>query len=140
MKKETIEKEISIYTDAASRNNPGKSAYAFIFVEKDSVFFSFSKYIGKKTNNEAEYEAVINALKEAANKNFKKIKLYSDSELVVKQVNGEYKIKQEHLKKKAEEVKILEKYFEKISFENVSRENDFIQLCDRMCNEILDRH
>ena len=140
MKKETIEKEISIYTDAASRNNPGKSAYAFIFVEKKSVFFSFSKYIGKKTNNEAEYEAVINALKEAANKNFKKIKLYSDSELVVKQVNGEYKIKQEHLKKKVEEVKILEKYFEKISFENVSRENDFIQLCDRMCNEILDRH
>ena len=138
MKKETITREITIYTDAASRNNPGKAAYAFIFVEKKSVFFSFSKYLGKKTNNEAEYDAVINALKEAANQEFKKIKLYSDSELVVKQINGEYKIKQDHLKKKVEEVRILEKYFEKISFENVSREDEFIQICDRMCNAVLD--
>jgi len=133
-----MKKEIIIYTDAASRNNPGKAAYAFIFVKKGSIFFSFSKYLGKKTNNEAEYEAVINALKEAANQKFKKIKLYSDSELAIKQINREYKVKQEHLKKKVEEVKILSKYFDNISFENVPRENDFIQICDKMCNAVLD--
>lgn len=143
MKKEVKkkeEKEITIYTDAASRGNPGKSAYAYIFLENKSVFFSFSKYLGKKTNNEAEYEAVINALKEAANQGFKKIKLYSDSELVIRQIKREYKIKMPHLRKMVDEVRILENYFEKISFNNVSRENEFIQLCDKMCNVVLDEH
>ena len=131
---------ITVYTDAASRNNPGKAAYAFIFVRNPSVFFSFSKYLGKKTNNEAEYEALVNALKEAANQKFKKIKVFSDSELAVKQINGEYKIKEERLKKKADEIKRLSMYFKKISFENVPRENEYIQLCDKMCNIVLDEH
>ncbi len=139
MKKET-EKEITIYTDAASRNNPGNAAYAFIFVQKSSIFFSFSKYLGKKTNNEAEYEAVINALKEAKKQKFKEIKLFSDSELVIRQINGEYKVKQEHLKKKVEEVKELVGFFENISFANVSREHEFIQICDKMCNSVLDEN
>jgi ribonuclease HI len=134
-----VKDEISIYTDAASRNNPGKAAYAFVFVKNDSIFYSFSKYLGKKTNNEAEYEALINALKEAANQKFKKIKIYSDSELAIKQINGEYKVKHENLKKKVDEVKRLSMYFEKISFANVSRENDFIQICDKMCDAVLDK-
>jgi ribonuclease HI len=134
-----MKKEIKVYTDAASRSNPGKAACAFIFVQKESIFFSFSKYLGKKTNNEAEYEAVILALREAANQKFKKINIYSDSELAIKQIKGEYKIKKEHLKKKIEEVKILLGYFDKVSFFNVSRENEFIQICDKMCNAVLDK-
>ncbi len=130
---------VSIYTDAASRGNPGKASYAFIFVKNSSIFSSFSRYLGKKTNNEAEYEAVINALKEAANQKFKKIKLFSDSELVIKQIKGEYKVKKEHLKKKVDEIRRLINYFEDISFNNVPRENEFIQICDKMCNSVLDK-
>jgi ribonuclease HI len=132
--------EIRIYTDAASRNNPGKAACSFIFVENKKIFFGFSKYLGKKTNNEAEYEAVILALKEAANQKFIKIKLYSDSELVIKQINGEYKVKQDHLKKKIEEVQILSQYFTSASFKNVPRGNEYIKKCDKMCNDVLDKH
>jgi len=138
MKKEI--KEVIMYSDAAARGNPGKAACAFIFVQKSSIFFSFSKLLGKKTNNEAEYEAIINALKEAKKQKLKEIKLYSDSELVVRQIKGVYKVKQEHLKKKVEEVRMIIDYFDKISFDNVPRENEYIQICDKMCNSILDEN
>jgi ribonuclease HI len=133
-------KKVTIFTDAAARGNPGKAACAFVFVKNESIFFSSSKFLGNRTNNEAEYEAIINALKEACKQKFKQIKLYSDSELVVKQITGEYKVKQEHLKKKVEEVRKLNDCFEEISFENVPRENEYIQICDKMCNVVLDEN
>lgn len=138
-KSRTDIEEIEIYTDAASRNNPGKAAGAFIFLKKSSVFFTFSTFLGKRTNNEAEYDAVIMALKEAKKQKFKKIRVFSDSELVIRQINGLYKIKKLHLKKKIEEVSKLAKNFEEISFANVPRENEFIQICDNMCNDVLDK-
>lgn len=87
--------ELNIYTDGASRGNPGKAGAGIAIFNKDTPFDTISKYLGKKTNNEAEYEALLLALlwiKEHKYEN-KKITIYADSQLMVKQLNGEYKVK-----------------------------------------------
>ena len=128
---------IEIYTDGASRGNPGKSAFAFIFIKNSKVILLRAEYIGKTTNNVAEYKAIISALSEAVNRNIKKVLLTSDSELVISQIKGMYKIKAPHLKKLNEKVKGLETKFEIVDFKNTPREDRFISIADKLCNAIL---
>ncbi len=129
---------IEIYTDGASRGNPGNSASSFLFVKSNKVLFFSSEYIGEKTNNIAEYTAIINALKSAVKKRAKEIILTSDSELVISQITGSYKVKAEHLKKLHNEVIILSKKFKQIEFKHARRENKYIKIADKLCNMILD--
>ncbi len=128
---------IEIYTDGASRGNPGEGAIAFVFVEHEKVILFKAEYIGKTTNNVAEYRAMISALSEAINKNIKEVILTSDSKLVISQIKGVYKIKAEHLKKLNEKIKELSLQFDRIDFKNVKRENRFISIADKLCNTIL---
>ena len=128
---------IEIYTDGASRGNPGEGAIAFVFVEHEKVILFKAEYIGKTTNNVAEYRAMISALSEAINKNIKEVILTSDSKLVISQIKGVYKIKVEHLKKLNEKIKELSLQFDRIDFKNVKRENRFISIADKLCNAIL---
>jgi len=128
---------IEIYTDGASRGNPGKSAFAFIFVKNGKVILLRAEYIGKTTNNVAEYKAIISALSEAVNRSIKKVLLTSDSKLVISQIKGMYKIKALHLKKLNEKVKGLVPKFEIVGFKNIPRENRFISIADKLCNTIL---
>lgn len=135
-----MESSIKIYCDGGSRGNPGKSAAAFVVEENGKIIYSDSKYLGIATNNFAEYSAVLLALtwveknKESANK---EIVFILDSELVVKQINGVYKIKNEKLKRIfLEIIKILESLENKIVFKNVSRENN--ATADFLVNEKLD--
>ena len=133
--------ELRAYTDGAARGNPGPSASGYLIYEGRKILQQRSVYNGIATNNYAEYGAVILALKWCIS-NFEpkkvSLSLYSDSELVVKQLNGAYKVKSKPLKKLNDEAKILIKKFEKVRLINVRREDKNISLVDRALNSLLD--
>lgn len=131
---------LEIYTDGASRRNPGPAAFAFLFLRQGEITFETSEYIGEATNNTAEYRAIIAALKKAGDMTRGPVRVYSDSELVIRQIMGTYRINQPHLRELRSEVATLEKQFSRIEFRNVPRENRYIQRCDALCNETLDRY
>jgi len=96
-------RSINIFTDGASRGNPGNAGAGVVILENKKIIIEYSEFLGKKTNNEAEYLAVIRALEklhEILNEEIKNIKLnlYSDSEFLIKQLNGEYKVKADKIK------------------------------------------
>ncbi|MDY6931101.1 MAG: ribonuclease HI family protein [Halobacteriota archaeon] len=138
--KEKRLERLKIYTDGASRGNPGPSAYAFVFVKDDKILHEGSGFIGKGTNNTAEYKAIINALKAAEQYTKGEIEVYSDSELVIKQINREYRINKEHLLKLCEELRELCRRFESVKFNSVRRGNRFIKEADNLCNICLDKN
>lgn len=129
--------KIDIYTDGASRGNPGKSALAYIFVLNGTVIKFHSEYIGLATNNVAEYSALLSALKEALKDSYEELTVYSDSLLLISQIKGEYKVKSPNLKILNEEVLTIIPKFKKITFNYVSRENRFIKLADYLNTIIL---
>lgn len=126
-----------IYTDGASRGNPGISAVAFIIRSKNALEI-FSKSIGRHTNNEAEYIALLEALKRAREKGIYNVKIFSDSELMVKQILGIYKVKSENLKQLNEELKMILNMFKHFEIKSISRENNYIKIVDKICNILLD--
>lgn len=128
---------VEVYTDGASRGNPGESASSFLIVENGKVIFFSSAYIGKNTNNVAEYQAIINALTYATAKKIKRAILTSDSELVISQIIGKYRVKAEHLKKLYSAVMLLSKNFDYIKFQHSKRENQYITIADKLCNLML---
>lgn len=127
---------IKIYTDAGSRGNPGKSSAAFIVVENDIILKEKSFYLGIKTNNEAEYNAIILALEEIKEKD---IEIISDSELVVRQIEGKYRIAKPHLQLLNQAVQGLISG-RNIKFSNLKRENQFIKRADYLVNRELNKH
>ena len=132
-------KKIKIYTDGGSRGNPGKAASAFIAVDEGKIVHSKSKYLGTKTNNEAEYNAIIMALSWALKNEKRYIEIVSDSELVIKQINKVYRINKPHLKALNETVNQLTKG-KNISFSNQRREDKFISMADYLVNKELDKN
>ncbi len=130
--------ELTIFTDGGSRGNPGNSAIGIVFLDNNkNIILKHKEFLGIGTNNQAEYKAIIKALKLAKQFNPKKLRFYSDSELVVKQLRREYKINNPELKLLNDEVSKLSKdYF--CSFENVRRTNEFISIADSLVNKALD--
>lgn len=127
----------TIYTDGGARGNPGPAGIgAVIYNENQTEIATISKYIGKATNNQAEYLALIEALKKAQELNIRQAKVYLDSELIVKQVNREYKVKDKDLAKLFIKVYNLIQSFEKIEFFHVRRENN--KRADSLANEAMD--
>ncbi|OKY77841.1 MAG: Ribonuclease HI [Candidatus Methanohalarchaeum thermophilum] len=131
--------ELEIYTDGASRGNPGPGSYAFVFKRKEGkVFLRDSGYIGHTTNNQAEYIAIIKAIEKSKEVNKTKISLYSDSKLVVNQLNQKWRVKDDKLRKLYNKaLKYIEE--EKVGFSHVSRENRYIKIADKLCNQVLDK-
>lgn len=137
-------KKIIIYTDGASRGNPGEASIGVVFCnEKGDKFKEYGEYLGSNiTNNEAEYRAVIFALKKFKSlfgKELAKsseVEVRSDSELLVKQINGEYKIMDEKIKDFFIEVWNLKIDFKKITFKAISRKKNAD--ADAMANKALD--
>jgi len=129
---------IKIYVDGASRGNPGPAASAFLFVHNDVIIYDECVFIGTATNNTAEYQAIINALKVAEKFSRGHIQVYSDSNLAIQQINKKWKINYPHLSKMYGEVYKLREKFEKVEFFHVGRSNPYIQKCDKLCNELLD--
>ncbi len=131
--------EVKLFTDGGSRGNPGKSAYAFLICKMDnSVVEKFGSYIGIATNNQAEYQGLLEGLKRLLALGYKKVRVYLDSELVVKQLNGLYKIKNPDLLPLYQSVKQQQQAFTSISFVHVPRALN--KIADLEVNRILDEH
>lgn len=135
-----MKEKIEIYTDGASRGNPGPAAAAFIFLHKGDILYKNALYLREATNNAAEYQAILNALKEAQKFTKGSIKLYSDSQLIVRQLNDVYRIKSKRLRPYYTKIQKVIKKFNQITFEHVTRTNKNIQKCDALANEILDKY
>jgi ribonuclease HI len=133
------EEKLEVYTDGAARGNPGHAAYAYILVEKGVVVHEEAGYVGVATNNTAEYLAVIHALDAAAEWTDADVSVYSDSQLVVRQMNGEYRVNKEHLRKLKTAALDRACLFKSVHFVSVPRTNPLIVRADRLCNEELDR-
>jgi len=131
---------LKIYTDGASRGNPGPAAWAYIIVDGGRAIEQRSGFLGKATNNTAEYHAVINALDNARRYTDNEVSVYSDSELVVRQITGRYQIRKEHLATLNQQVTSLSSSFQKVIFANVPREHPWIRAADGLCNATLDEH
>jgi ribonuclease HI len=131
---------LSIYTDAGARGNPGPAAIAVLVFRDGRLVKQHGEYIGEVTNNQAEYRAIIKALELAHSMGAKELELFTDSELVARQLKGTYKVKDAKLKPLHEKVKALEKGFEKVSYSSVPRGNLRIWLADKLVNKILDSH
>ena len=130
--------KLIIYTDGGARGNPGPAGIgAIIYDEGENILAELSEYIGIATNNQAEYRAVILALKKAIELQASEIDFYLDSELVVKQLNGEYRVRNKDLMPIFLEIKNYLKNFSKISFSHVRRELN--KEADRLANEAMDR-
>jgi ribonuclease HI len=131
--------EAKIYTDGGSRGNPGDSASAYVICKMDDTVVEKSGYyLGMATNNQAEYYGFLKGLERARNLGIDKISLFSDSQLVVNQMNGLYKVKNQELAPLHQQVKSIADSFEKISFTYVPRELN--KLADGEVNRILDEH
>lgn len=130
---------ITVFTDAASRRNPGPASIAYSIQDSSGkILEERGEFIGRNTNNFAEYSAVIAALKAASKHSSGEVNLFSDSELVVRQLNGKYKVKEKSLKILFNEVKAIEKRFEKVSYKNLPRESKEISRVDNIANKVLD--
>ncbi|SRR5258708_623633 len=129
---------ITIFSDGGSRGNPGPAASAYVIFEDDKVIQKDAKYLGITTNNVAEYNGVLLALNWVIkNKPEEKIKFYLDSELVVRQLTGIYKIKDVNLMKLATDVKNLQRINNiEIEWQHVMREKN--KIADSLVNEKLD--
>ncbi len=127
---------IKIFTDGGSRGNPGNAACAFVVLEDEKVVYFDSAYLNQVTNNFAEYAGLIMALKYLVKAGINEVSAYLDSELVVKQLNGEYKVKDENIKKHYDQIVELKKSFKSVSFNHVRREEN--KLADKLVNIVLD--
>jgi len=115
-------KKAVIFTDGASRGNPGPAAIgAVIKDEQDRVVATISQRIGRTTNNQAEYRAIVAALGKAISLGARQVILHSDSELAVKQINGRYRVKNAALKPLYQQVKRLQGSLEYFSIIHVPR-------------------
>ncbi len=137
-------KKFIIYTDGGSRGNPGKAGIGVVICnEKDQPIKKFGEYLGDNlTNNEAEYEAVIFALKKfrsvfgKAITETAELNIRADSEFLVKQMNAEYKVTDEKIQKLFMQVWNLQMDFKRVTFRHIPREKN--READRLVNEALD--
>ncbi len=127
-----------LFTDGGSRGNPGPSAYGYVLEAEDgTVLDARGEAIGEATNNVAEYSALLAGLTKAAQLRVSELEVISDSELLVKQMRGEYKVKNHALKELSLEATRLGRKFGKVKYRAVRREQN--ALADRLVNEALDR-
>ncbi|RMD58394.1 reverse transcriptase-like protein [Candidatus Woesearchaeota archaeon] len=134
-------RQINIYTDGASRSNPGPAAIGIVLTdESGNTIETYKEYLGVATNNEAEYTAIIEGLKRASKHKARIAKITSDSQLVVRQMLGEYQVREPHLRVMWQRVKEQEAAFEKVEYAHARRSHPIIAKADALCNQALDEH
>jgi len=130
---------IRIYTDGGARGNPGPAAIGVVVCDQDDVIIKpFSEYIGRATNNEAEYRALVRGLEIAAKYTDGEVICTLDSELVVRQMTGEYRVKEPRMQRLALEANKIAGRFGKVKFVSLPRMTGHLALADRLVNETLD--
>ena len=124
-------------TDGGARGNPGPAAFGYVIETDDGhVLAAHGEAIGHATNNVAEYSGLVAGLQKAAELGVRELEVVSDSELLVKQMQGEYRVKNEALKALWEEASDLERKFARVRYTAVRRAHN--ELADQLVNEALD--
>lgn len=129
----------TIYTDGAARGNPGPAGAGWVILDfQGKPVSAKKKYLGELTNNQAEYQALLLALEDIQKRRAKILNVYSDSELLVRQLKGEYKVKNEGLKSLFQQVVLTLSKFQGYSIEYIPREKN--KDADHLANEAIDEY
>lgn len=126
------------YSDGASRGNPGTSGCGVFITSPDGTEFEAHRYLGTKTNNQAEYEALLLACEELLKLKAKDVIFRADSEFMIKQMRGEYRVKDAKILPLYLKAKDFCSQFQSVKFEHVRRE--FNKDADRLANLSIDSH
>jgi ribonuclease HI len=130
---------LTIHADGGSRGNPGPGAIGIVILDESrKVMEKHRERIGRATNNIAEYKALIKALDIALRYTNDRIAIVMDSELVIRQMKGQYKVRDKKLKPLYDAAKRLEKAFSQVNYKSVSREDSYQAMADALVNEALD--
>jgi ribonuclease HI len=131
--------KLKTYTDGGARGNPGPAAVGVLICDEGGeILLEHCETIGEATNNVAEYRALIEGIKRAKELGASELDCYLDSELVVKQLKGEYKLKTFHLQKLFDEVRKAERELKRVSYTHLRREEENIRRADQLVNLALD--
>lgn len=126
-----------LFTDGGARGNPGPAAYGFVLESEDgTVLAAEGEAIGTATNNVAEYSGLIAGLEKAIELHVPQVEVVSDSELMVKQMRGEYRVKNEALRELYDEATALARRLENVEYRHVKRAHN--ELADKLVNDALD--
>ncbi len=126
-----------LFTDGASRGNPGPASIGAVLKKSSGeIIAEISEYLGETTNNQAEYKALLAGLQKALEHKIHHLEVFLDSELVVKQIQGKYKVKHPEMIPLYQKVKILLKKFPQVSVTHVRREKN--KEADKLANLALD--
>ncbi len=135
-----MEKEIRVFTDGASRGNPGKSGIGIVIKDASAkILTTYKEFIGEESNNSAEYKALIKSIDiiKSLNQNFSLIQFFSDSELIVRQITGKYKIKNQNLIKLSLDFwNSINGLNKKFKITHITRDKNI--LADKLANEAID--
>lgn len=130
--------EYIVHVDGASRGNPGEASYGFAIFDSDGkVIHQEGGYIGKTTNNVAEYTALLRALEYALNHKITSLEIRADSQLLVRQILGEYKVKSGNLEELHRTCRNLLQQFEWYEIKHIPREQN--KIADRLANQALNQ-
>lgn len=131
--------KLIIYCDGGSRGNPGPAGLGVVIYDEDkNILFEISEFLGIATNNQAEYKGVLQAIKKAKELKAKELTFYLDSELIVKQMKGQYRVKNRGLIPIYMEIRKYILEFQKVEFNHVRRE--YNKEADALANIAMDEH
>lgn len=128
----------TLHSDGGSRGNPGPSGIGYVLVIEGREPIAHAEYIGASTNNQAEYAALLTGLERAFSEGVQELTCYLDSELLVRQLSGSYRVKDAKLKPLFVRVQELRKQFASIEFQHVGREKN--KEADELVNKAIDEH
>lgn len=132
-----MKKKLQIFVDGAARGNPGPAGMGIVIKDVSGrIIASHREYLGSMTNNQAEYSALIKALELASRLGSDRLKVISDSELLVKQITGKYAVRSKNLRALFAKIRRLERSFSGIDYQHVSRERN--EEADRLANKAID--
>jgi ribonuclease HI len=128
--------KVTLFCDGASRGNPGPGSFGFVVLAGEKVLAEGRACLGVVTNNVAEYQALLHGLKKCAELKATEVTVKSDSQLLVRQMLGQYKVKAPQIKVLFEQARTLVRQFQKVHFVHVPREEN--SHADALANEALD--
>ncbi len=129
-----------IFSDGGSRGNPGPSAYAIVVTKDGRAIHEHSEFLGVNTNNYAEYRGLIAGITKAIELGADEVEFVMDSQLVIRQMRGEYKVKSPNVMDLYKDAKALSSQIPKVTFTNVRRSEELIPRADALLNKELDMH
>ncbi len=129
-----------MYSDGGSRGNPGPSAYAVVVTCDGEVVHEHSEFLGVHTNNYAEYRGLIAGITRALDMGAEEAEFVMDSQLVVRQMTGEYRVRNPDMAVLHADAKALASMIPKVSYRNVRRSEELIPRADALLNAEMDRH